>query len=193
MECFCHVKPPASFQWYQTMTFTCIFFNWLQNMVALIISSLLLIRSYHCSSPNLFPLWLSISYTLPCAVLSTFPWPRLNLSMLLFGTLDFLCLFFLIVIELLSRDRLFATPWTAACQAFLYFTISQNLLKLMSIGPLSQWCHQTSYLLLSPSPPALSLFQNQGLFQWVSSSHQVDQVLELQHQSFQWIFRVDFL
>ena len=36
MECFCHVKPPASFQWYQTMTFTCIFFNWLQNMVALI-------------------------------------------------------------------------------------------------------------------------------------------------------------
>ena len=47
----------------------------------------------------------------------------------------------------------------------------------------------------SPSPPALNLSQHQGLFQWVSSSHQVAKVLELQlqHQSFQWIFRVDFL
>ena len=33
-----------------------------------------------------------------------------------------------------------ATPWTAACQASLSFTISQSLLKLMSM---SQWCHQT--------------------------------------------------
>ena len=40
-----------------------------------------------------------------------------------------------------------------------------------------------------------SLSQHQGLFQWVSSLHQVARVLELQpqHQSFQWIFRVDFL
>ena len=35
--------------------------------------------------------------------------------------------------------------------------------------------------------------QHQGLFQWVSSSHQVTKVLALQHQPFQWIFRVDFL
>ena len=49
-------------------------------------------------------------------------------------------------------------------------------------------------LLLSPSPPALNLSQHQGLFQWVSSSHQVAKTLEfqLQHQSFQWIFRTDF-
>ena len=54
---------------------------------------------------------------------------------------------------------------------------------------------------MSPSPPALNLFQHQGLsqyqglFQWVGSVHQVAKVLEfhLQHQSFQWIFRVDFL
>ena len=48
---------------------------------------------------------------------------------------------------------------------------------------------------LSPSPPAFNLAQHQGLFQWVSSSHQVAKVLEfqLQHQSFQWIFRTDFL
>ena len=41
---------------------------------------------------------------------------------------------------------------------------------------------------LSPSPPTFNLSQHQGLFQWVSSLHQVAKVLELQlkHQSFQW-------
>ena len=56
---------------------------------------------------------------------------------------------------------------------------------------LSRWYHP-----LSPSSPlALSLSQHQGLFQGVSSSHQMARVLELQlqHQSFQWIFRTDFL
>ena len=54
---------------------------------------------------------------------------------------------------------------------------------------------QPSHPLSSPSPPALNLSQHQGLFQWVSSSHQVAKVLEfqLQHQSFQWIFRTNFL
>ena len=42
---------------------------------------------------------------------------------------------------------------------------------------------QPSHPLSSPSPPALSLSQHQGLFQRVSSSHQVAKVLELQHQS----------
>ena len=47
---------------------------------------------------------------------------------------------------------------------------------------------QPSHPLLSPSPPALNLSQHQGLFQWVSSLHQVAKVLEfqLQHQSFEW-------
>ena len=47
---------------------------------------------------------------------------------------------------------------------------------------------QPSHLLSSPSPPALNLSQHQGLFQWVSSWHQVAKVLEfqLQHQSFPW-------
>ena len=44
---------------------------------------------------------------------------------------------------------------------------------------------QPSYPLLSPSPPAFNLSQYQGLFQGVSSSHQVAKILELQHQSFQ--------
>ena len=54
---------------------------------------------------------------------------------------------------------------------------------------------QPSHPLLSPSPPAPNPSQHQGLFQWVSSSHQVAKVLEfqLQRQSFQWIFRTDFL
>ena len=54
---------------------------------------------------------------------------------------------------------------------------------------------QPSHPLSSPSSPAFSLFQHQGLFQWVSSLHQVAKILELQlqHQSFQWTFRVDFL
>ena len=54
---------------------------------------------------------------------------------------------------------------------------------------------QPSHPLSSPFPPALNLSQHQGLFQWVSSPHQVAEVLEfqLQHQSFQWISRTDFL
>ena len=54
---------------------------------------------------------------------------------------------------------------------------------------------QLSYPLSPPSPPAFNLSQHQGLFQWISSSHQVAKVLEpqLQHSSFQWIFRTDLL
>ena len=53
---------------------------------------------------------------------------------------------------------------------------------------------QPPHPLSSPSPPAFNLSQHQGLIQWVSSSHQVAKVLELQlqHQSFQWIFRTAF-
>ena len=57
--------------------------------------------------------------------------------------------------------------------------------------PLSRWCLPTILSLSSPSP-AFNLSQHQGLFQWVSSLHQVAKVLELQHQFFQWIFRIDF-
>ena len=54
---------------------------------------------------------------------------------------------------------------------------------------------QTSHPLQPPIPFAFNLSQHQGLFKWVSASHQVAKVLEfqLQHQSFQWIFRTDFL
>ena len=54
---------------------------------------------------------------------------------------------------------------------------------------------QPSHPLLSPSPPTFNLSQHQGLFQWVSSSHQVAKVLkfQLQHQSFQWIIGIYFI
>ena len=61
--------------------------------------------------------------------------------------------------------------------------------------PSSQWCHPTisssvvHFSCLRSFPASLSLFQ------WVSSLHQVAKILQfqLQHQSFQWIFRTDFL
>ena len=95
-------------------------------------------------------------------------------------------------VQLLSHAQLFATPWTPARQASLSITNSRSLLKLMSIESVMPSKH---LILSSPSPPAFNLSQHQGLFKWVSSSHQVAKLLEfqLQHQSFQWIFRTDFL
>ena len=61
--------------------------------------------------------------------------------------------------------------------------------------PLSRWCHQAISSSFVPFSPALNLSQNQGLFKWVNSSHEMAKVLEfqLQHQSFQWTPRTDLL
>ena len=80
-------------------------------------------------------------------------------------------------------------PWTAASQASLSFIITQSLLKLMSVKSVIS---SNNLFLLTPSPPALNISQHQTLFQWVSSSWVVNILkLQLQHQFFQWIFRVD--
>ena len=94
------------------------------------------------------------------------------------------------VVQSLRHVCLFATLWTAAPQASLSFIISWSLLKLMSIEVV-----MPSPPLSSPSPPAFSLSQYQGLFKWVSSLHQVVKVLEfqLQPQSFQWTPWTDLL
>ena len=70
-----------------------------------------------------------------------------------------------------------STPWTAARQTSLSFTVSWNLLKLMSI----ELVMPANHLILCPlpSPPALSLHQHQGLFEWAGSSDQVAKILEL--------------
>ena len=95
-------------------------------------------------------------------------------------------------VQSLHRVQLFATPRTAARQASLSITNSQSLLKLIHwVGD----AIQPSHPLPSPSPPTFNLSQQQGLFQWVSTSHQVAKILEFQlhHQSFQWISGTDFL
>ena len=74
----------------------------------------------------------------------------------------------------LSRVQLFATPWIAACQAFLSITNSWSLPKFMSIESVISSNH---LILSSPSPPAFHLSQHQGLFKWVRSSHHVAKVL----------------
>ena len=60
-------------------------------------------------------------------------------------------------------------------------------------SPLTWWCYPTISSSVIPPPPALNISQHQSLFQWVGSSHQVAKVLylQLQHQSFQWIFRTN--
>ena len=61
--------------------------------------------------------------------------------------------------------------------------------------PLNQQYYPSISFSVTPFSPALSLSQHQGLFQWVSSSHQIAKILELklQHQSFQWTPRTDLL
>ena len=90
----------------------------------------------------------------------------------------------------LSHVLLFANPWTAAHQASLSFANSLSWLKLMSIESVMPSNHLIFCrpLLLLPSIfPNIRIFSNESVLR-ISSK-----VLELQHQSFQWIFRTDFL
>ena len=73
-------------------------------------------------------------------------------------------------VQLLSRVQLFATPWTAACQTSLSFTISQSLLKLMSIE--CQWCHPTISSFVVPFSSCLQSFPASDVFpvSWLFTS-----------------------
>ena len=97
-----------------------------------------------------------------------------------------------LVVQLLRFVQLSALTWTATHQDSPSLSISPEFAQVHV--PWVDDTIQPSHLLPSSSPLAFSLSQNQGLFQWVSSSHQVAKVLELQlqHQSFQWVFRVYF-
>ena len=114
-------------------------------------------------------------------------------SWLCFPFITFLFWIFSSSVQLLSHVWLFATPWTVARQASLSVTNSWSLLKLMSIELVMPSNH-LSHPLSSPSP-AFNLSKHHGLFQPVSSSYWVAKVLalQLQHQSFQWMFRTNFL
>ena len=98
----------------------------------------------------MFPLWWSVySMLLPIFKLSCF---------LTIECWEILCIFWIVVVQSLSRVWLFVTPWTAAHQA--------SLLKFAQIHV--HWVGsaiQPSHPLSPASPPALNLSQHQGLFQ----------------------------
>ena len=96
-------------------------------------------------------------------------------------------------VQSLSHVQLFATAWMAAHHASLSITNSQSPPKPISIKSVMPSNHLIlccPFLLLPLIFPSI-----QGLFHWVSSLGQVAKILEfqVQHQSFQWIFRTDFL
>ena len=156
---------------------------------------------------NLSALWVYLStLSLVCKIsaeksISSLIWvPLYVMSHFSLAFFKSLCLYFwqipyklswcrtLSSVQLLSHARLFATPWTTACQASLSITKSQSPPKPTSIETVMPSNH------LIPSRPALNLSQHQGLFQRVSSSHQIAKYWsfwwpnnKLQHQSFQWI------
>ena len=147
------------------------------------------------------PLWLSRSLT-PFLYHSSVHFYHLflissasirSLSFLSFIGTIFAWNFSLVAVQLLHHVRLLATQWIAARQASLSITISLSLLKLMSIELVMPSNHLTlcfPVLLLPSVFPSIRVFS-----QWAGCSHQADKVLELQlqHESFQWIFGVDFL
>ena len=119
----------------------------------------------------LFSQFLPISAFCPCCLLSMFKYIFWNLNRSICkGNSQFSS------VQSLSHVQLFATPWTTACQASLSIT---NSLTQTHVHWVSD-AIQASHPLLPSSPPALSVSQHQGLFKWVSSSHQVAKVLEIQ-------------
>ena len=95
--------------------------------------------------------------------------------------------------QLFGHVQLFATPWDCSMPGLPLHLQLPELAQthVHWVGDVIQPSHPLS----SPSPPGFNLSWHQGLFQWVISSHQVDKVLgfQLQHQSFKWTFRTDFL
>ena len=68
-------------------------------------------------------------------------------------------------VQSLSRVRLFATPWIAACQTSLFITISRSSLRLMSIEsvmPSSHLILGCPFLLLPPIPPNIRVFSKES-------------------------------
>ena len=94
-----------------------------------------------------------------------------------------------LTVQLLSRVWLFVTPWTTARQVPLSSTFSEFAqTHVLWVG----YAIQPSHPLSPSSLPVFSLSQHQGLFQWVSCSHQMTKILEFQlkRQSFQWYSRL---
>ena len=99
-------------------------------------------------------------------------------------------------VQLLSHGRLFATPWTAPCQASC---LSPTPRVYSNSCPLSRWCHPMISSSVIPFSSCLQSFPASGLFQWVSSSHEVAKVLGVSASAsalpmnIQWTFRTFIL
>ena len=125
------------------------------------------------------------------------PWLNLLLSISLFLMLLWIGFFFFIFLKIIhcccSIAKLYLTLCmdcsTAGFPVLHYFPELTQTYAHRVVD-----CIQPSHTLLPPSLSAFNLFQHQGLSQWVSSSHQVAKVLELQlqHQYLQWICIIDF-
>ena len=93
-----------------------------------------------------------------------FPAVNASANIIILGLIEFLTTL-IGGVQSLDHVRLFATPWTAACQAPLFLTVSQSLLKLMSIESVMPSNH---LMLCHPFSSCLHLSQHQspmrGLF-----------------------------
>ena len=92
----------------------------------------------------------------------------------------------------LSRIWPFVTPWTAACQFSLFFTICTSLLKLMSI---ESGMSSNNLILCHPLLLLPSIFPRSRVFSKESVLHLMwpKYWSFIQYQSFQWIFKDDFI
>ena len=97
--------------------------------------------------------------------------------------------------QLSSAAQLYQILWPHGLQHARLLCPSPTPGAYSNSCPSSRWWHPTTSASVIPFSSHFQSFQHQGLFQSVSSLHQVAKVLELQlqHQSSQWIFRTDFL
>ena len=100
---------------------------------------------------------------------------------------------YFVVVQSLNCVQLFVIPWTEAHQASQSFIISWSLLRLISI----ESAMHSNHLILGhlPFSSCLLSFPASGSFpvSWLFASGDLMQSIQFQHQSLQWIFRVDFL
>ena len=133
-----------------------------------------------------FPWWIVMLSIFSCAC-----WPSLEMG--LFAVLMWCCMICWYIFGCcFSVAKLCPTPCNLMNCSMPGFPVLNYLPELGQTHV--YWVSDTiqpSHPLSPPSPPAPNFSQHQGLFQWVGSSYQVTKVLQL--QSFQWIFRTDFL
>ena len=110
-------------------------------------------------------------------------------SFLWLNNISFYLYLYTVVVQLLSHVWFFATH---ELQHARLPCPSLSPRVCSNLRPLSQWCYLTISSSAAPFSFAFNISHHHSLFQWVGSSHQVTKVLELQlqYQSFQWIFRL---